>query len=115
MPTYLYRYPGTDFIIEEFQKMTDPHVYIDDDGVEWERVWTIPAAGIDGKIDSFSSTDFIEKTRGKHMTQGDLWNASAEASQKRKDKLGYDPVKKEFFENYSKKRNGMKHQDDPSR
>ena len=34
---------------------------------------------------------------------------SRELSQKRKDKLGYDPVQQKYFKEYSKKRNGIKH------
>ena len=37
-----------------------------------------------------------------------------EASEKRKDKLGYDPVQKKWFDSYAKQRNGRKHPNDPS-
>jgi hypothetical protein len=40
---------------------------------------------------------------------GDLWDRSAELSAKRKDKMGKDPVKEKYFENWSKKRKGKKH------
>lgn len=109
MPVYLFRHPETDSTREEVQRMTDPHVYVGEDGVEWERVWTIPAAGIDGKINAFSPKDFVEKTRGKGMTVGDLWDASAEFSEKRGKIAGEDPLKKKYFKKYSGDRKGQKH------
>ena len=115
MPVYSFRHPGTEIIIEEVQKMNDPHVYVDENGVEWERVFAAPNTSIDTKIDGCSSQDFVDKTRGKGMTMGQLWDESAAASEKRESKLGHDPVKKEFFKKYSEKRKGMKHQDDSSR
>ena len=36
-----------------------------------------------------------------------------EAGEKRKDKLGYDPVQKKWFEDYSKQRKGKRHPNDP--
>lgn len=38
---------------------------------------------------------------------GDLWDASKEASEKRKQKYGEDKILKKSQEDYSKKRNGM--------
>ena len=42
--------------------MKDKHVFIDDQGVEWRRVWRAPNAAMDTQIDPHSSKDFVEKT-----------------------------------------------------
>tara|TARA_R100000808_G_scaffold24932_1_gene59540 strand:+ start:20472 stop:20819 length:348 start_codon:yes stop_codon:yes gene_type:complete len=115
MPFYLYQHPETQEVQEVLQRMTDEHVYVDDCGVKWNRIFTSPAAVVDGKMDAFSPRDFVEKTRDKGMTMGQLWDESAAASEKRKKEMGHDPLKKDFFKKYSEKRNGMKHQDDPKR
>jgi len=114
MPVYVYKNPETGETVEVVQKMNDFHIYIDYDGLEWHRVFTAPNAAVDTKIDGCSSQDFVDKTRGKGMTMGQLWDESAAASEKRESKLGHDPVKKEFFKKYSEKRKGMKHQGDSS-
>ena len=40
MPIYEYRNPETGETIEVVQKMNDSHIYIDYDGLEWERVYS---------------------------------------------------------------------------
>lgn len=109
MPIYLFQNPKTQEVIEVIQKMKDDHVYVDENGLEWKRIFTIPAAGIDGRIDSFSPQDFVEKTRGKGMTVGDMWDAAKEHSENREKILGKDPLKEKYYKNYSEKRQGMKH------
>ena len=45
-----------------------------------------------------------------------MMDRSAELSEKRKElNGGTDPVQTKYFENYSKKRKGLKHQNDPSK
>ena len=56
--------------------------------------------------------DFVEKTRNKSGTIGDLWDMSKELSEKRKKKHGKDPILQKYYKNYSKERNGMKHDND---
>jgi hypothetical protein len=52
------------------------------------------------------------KVTNKPGTIGDLWDRSAELSAKRADKNGgIDPVKEQYFKDYSEKRNGQKHQE----
>lgn len=109
MPIYLFQNPKTEEVIEVIQRMKDEHVYVDEDGLEWQRIFTIPAAGMDGKIDSFSPRDFAEKTKGKGMTVGDMWDAAAEHSEKRAKICGKDPLKEKYYKQYSEKRNGIKH------
>ena len=39
MPLYTFQHPKTKEVIEINQSMTDKHVYTDEKGVEWNRVW----------------------------------------------------------------------------
>ena len=39
MPLYTFQHPKTKEVIEVNQSMTDKHVYTDEKGVEWNRVW----------------------------------------------------------------------------
>ena len=108
MPIYSYENPNTGDIIEIVQSMHDEHEYTDDNGVSWNRIFSIPNTTIDSDIDPFSTRSFLDKTNSRGSV-GDLMERSKELSDKRKNKLGYDPVQKKYFENYSKKRNGRKH------
>jgi hypothetical protein len=112
MPTYVFENPDTGEIIEVTQGVKDKHEFFDGGGLEYKRVWTVPNAAIDTSIDPFSSTDFVNKTRGKGCTMGDLWDASKEASQKREKITGKDGAKEKHFKDYSKKRKGLKHKED---
>lgn len=94
------------------QKMNDPHVYIDSDGLEWDRVFQAPTASIDTKNDG-SYESFKKLTSNKNgITIGDMWDASRESSEKRTSSQGKDSVKEKFFKDYSKARRGKKHIDD---
>tara|TARA_Y100001963_G_scaffold157859_1_gene255382 strand:+ start:24 stop:371 length:348 start_codon:yes stop_codon:yes gene_type:complete len=114
MPVYQFRHPEHPIMIEVVQSMKEDHIFIDDEGTEWVRVWGVPNAAIDSQVDPFDSKAFVESTRNSKGTMGDLWDQAKEASEKRKDKLGYDPIKQKYFKNYSKSRNGMKHRDESS-
>ncbi len=111
MPEYIYENPETGEQVTVLQSIHEEHVYTID-GIEYNRVYTIPNASIDTQIDPHSAKDFREKAKG---SIGDLWDQSAEASVKREERHGHDPVKKKFFEDYSKSRKGAKHPKDPSR
>lgn len=108
MPIYAFIHPETEEEIEVVQKMNEPHVYIDENGVEWRRKWMLPNAAIDAEIDPFDKAAFSRKLDHKKGTMGELYDQSRELSEKRAQKLGYDPVKKKFLEDYSKKRRGRK-------
>ena len=110
-PEYLYEDPETGKVISVIQGINDEHKY-EEDGRQFERVFTSPNASIDTKIDPFSKSDFLDKTKNKKGSVGDLWDASKEASEERTKRLGSDPVKKEHFKKYSKTRSGMKHEQD---
>ena len=115
MPLYIFEHPETEEIVELVQSMKDEHVYIDDKGVEWKRVYTPTNFAIDGSLNPTSSMDFVEKTKNKNYTQGDLQDISREASDKRERLMGKDPVKQKWFKDYETSRKGKKHPEDPSR
>ena len=108
MPTYLFKHPETEEVIEIIQSVKDKHEYVDDKGVTWDRVWTVPNAAIDSENDG-SEEGFMKYTQNKCGTMGDIWDASREASEKRIQKYGEDKVQNSNYEKYSKKRRGMKH------
>ena len=109
MPLYTYEHPETSETIDVVQGMNDEHVYVDEKGVEWKRVFYSPRASIDSQTDPFDNNAFVNNTGNKKGTYGDIMDHSKEMSQKRKDKLGYDPVQKKYFKEYSEKRRGLKH------
>ena len=111
MPEYIYEHPETGETVTVFQSIHEEHIYIID-GVTYNRVYTIPNTSIDTQIDPHSTKSFREKAKG---TIGDLWDQSAEASAKRAERHGTDPVKKQYYKDYAKNRSGAKHKDDPSR
>lgn len=109
MPIYIFKHPEKEQYKEIFFKMNDEKKFIDENNLEWKRVFTSPELSTFGETDPWSHNDFMDKTSSKKGTVGDMMNHSEELSQKRKDKLGYDPLKKKFYENYSKARGGAKH------
>ena len=40
MPQYAYQNSETGEIVEIFQKMSDEHVYFDENGLKWNRLFT---------------------------------------------------------------------------
>jgi hypothetical protein len=93
MPLYLFEHPETRETVEVVQKMNDPHVYVDEDGTEWSRVWVAPNAAMDSNVDPFSESDFVRKTASMKGTVGDIWDYSKELGERRKDKEGKDKLK----------------------
>lgn len=109
MPLYIYKHPKKEQYIEVVQRMTDKHEYVDEDGVKWERVFTNPNWATDTvNISPNSEKDFLRRTH-KKMTMGDMWDASAELSEQRKQRYGYDRVKDKAIERYKKKCHGKRH------
>jgi hypothetical protein len=107
MPIYTFENPNTGEIVDVIQSMNDDHVYTDENGLNYTRVYYSPNTAIDSQFDAFSSKDFAEKTRSKKGTIGDLINKSKELSEKRGG-AGNDPVLKNFYSSYQKD-NGVKH------
>ena len=111
-PIYIYKHPENEKHIEVFQTMMEDHVYVDSDGLEWKRIFTIPNASIDSQIDANSSKEFIEKTANKKGTVGEMMDYSKELSQVRAEKNGgVDPIKEKYYKDYAAKRKGAKHVD----
>lgn len=109
MPLYTYEHPQNGETIDIVQSMSEEHVYVDDAGIKWKRVFYAPQASIDSNIDPFSKKDFAEKIKNKKGSYGDLLDKSKELGQARKDKTGVDPIQQKYFKEYSKKRRGLKH------
>lgn len=109
MPLYTYEHPENGESIDVIQSMNDEHSYIDKQGLKWLRVFYSPEASIDSQIDPFDKQSFKDKTNNKKGSYGDFLDKSKELSQQRKDKVGYDPIQKKYFKEYSKKRRGVKH------
>ena len=105
MPTYEYIHPDTGKTLEVVQGMKEDHVYIDEKGIEWERVFTSPNTAIDADVNPFSEQDFVKYTAKKGMSQGEMTDLSKELSGKReqKSKGGIDPVKQKAVVKYEKK------------
>lgn len=109
MPLYTYEHPETEETIDVLQGMNEEHIYIDKSGLKWNRVYHAPQASVDASIDPFDKQSFKDKTNNKKGSYGDFLDKSKELSQQRKDKLGFDPVQKKYFKEYSEKRRGVKH------
>ena len=102
MPLYVFRHPERPIIIEVNQSMKESHIYIDEEGVEWQRVFLSPNMTIDSDINPDSPQDWDSKTCEKKMTIGDAWDKSKELSEQRVKKYGYDPVQQKRFDEYRK-------------
>lgn len=114
MPYYYFQHPKTEEIKELFFNMNDEKFYTDEEGVDWDRIWTIPQAKIDKNFDPNNPKDFIEKTKDSKGSLGDLIDRSQELSEKRQktNDQGRDKFQDKFFDNWSKKRHGKKHPND---
>jgi hypothetical protein len=106
MPEYLFQNKTTGEVKSIFQKMREPHTY-EEGGVEWKRLFTVPQASMDTKVDPFSKTKFLEKTNNA-QTVGDLWDRSADLSRQRaaQSDTGVDPVKAAAVKKMKKERRG---------
>jgi|TARA_B100000959_G_C14756401_1_gene531451 hypothetical protein len=103
MPSYQYIHPDTGETIEIIQKMKEDHVYIDESGIEWKRVFDVPNAAIDSDVDPFSEKEFLRHTAKKGMTHGEMTELSESLSKKREKARGLDPVKQKTVTSYEKK------------
>ena len=110
MPIYIYKHPSREEYVEVIQTMTEEHVYTDQEGLEWKRVFVNPQLNCSSNIDPFNNNAFIEKTGSMKGTYGDMLDYSKEMSEKRKSlNGGIDPVKDSYYKNYSAQRKGSKH------
>ena len=115
MPIYLYQHSKTKEIREVIQSMNDVHEYYGDESEPengWERIYTVPTASIDTKQDPFSQNQFLDVTKSKKGTYGNMLDYSKELSERRASIVGgADPIKEEYYKQYSKNRRGAKHPD----
>jgi len=112
MPIYLFQNPKTEEVKEVFFGMNDEKIYTDENGLEWNRIYSLPQLNTESTIDPWSNADFVNKTANTKGSVGDLLDRSAELSDKRaSENGGVDPLKKKYYDNYSKQRNGAKHPD----
>jgi len=112
MPLYLYENKETGEVVEVLQGMMDRHEYHGINGRQkglWRRVFVNPNISFDTNTDDTSSKSFVTSTQNKNYTYGDLFDKSAEASQKRADKYGKDPIKEKKYADYRKQTNGKLH------
>ncbi len=107
MPNYQFQNPKTGELKLVYFSVNADKIYIDDNGLKWDRVFTSPFAAVDTKINPFDSKEFVRKTANKKGTVGDLWDQSKEMSQKREKIAGQDAVKEQYKKDYSKKRRGF--------
>ena len=107
MPVYLFEHPETRETVEVVQKMNDFHIYIDEDGLEWSRVFLSPNASIGDNLISADTTqeEFVKKTKEKNYNLGEMWNLSKELGAKRKQIAGVDHVKEKAKKKYEQKCN----------
>ena len=110
MPLYTYINPKTKQTIDVVQSINENHVYFDKNGLEWRRVFTVPEVNTHGTLKADTTEkQFSDYTRNQKGSMGDLYDRSAELSEKRKKIYGKDPVKKKYFNDWSKKRKGKVH------
>jgi hypothetical protein len=102
MPLYLFQNPKTEEIKEVFQSMNEVHLYYED-SLQWNRVFTKPTASIDTRIDPNNPRDFIEKTKKKNMSIGNMWDESAVLSEQRAKATGRDEIKEIEIKKYEAK------------
>lgn len=108
MPLYTYKHPEKEKYVDVVQSMNQDHTFTDEQGLQWERVFVNPNTSIGSRIDG-SEENFKSYFDNKKGTLGDAWDVSREASEKRKQKYGHDPVQKQYYEQYSSNRQGKKH------
>lgn len=106
MPYYEFSHPVTNHIIGIYQSMDDVHEYVDEEGVKWNRVFHNPQAVI-GSLSNLDPKDpqaFVKATGQKKGKLKDIYQLSAELSEKRAQKEGVDQVKLKNWERYEQAR-----------
>jgi hypothetical protein len=113
MPIFLYSNPETNELREIVQSVHEEHIFIDENGLQWQREFTIPTATVSSiaKIDPHNKNSFMDVTSKKAGTLGDMMDLSKELSQKREKIDGKDKLKDEYYKNYSKSHDKKDHPD----
>lgn len=113
MPIYIFKHPEKEEYQEVCLGMNDEK-HFEKDGLTWERVFTSPQLNAcpTSSLDPWDNAAFVNSTKNKKGTVGDLLDQSAELSAKRaSENNGIDPVKQNYYKEYSKKRKGAIHPD----
>jgi hypothetical protein len=97
MALYIYQNPKTGETKEIVQSMNEEHSY-SENNIQWARVFTKPNSSIDTQINPDSASSFINITKNKNYTIGDLWSKSAELNEKRGGEN--DPIKQKALKKY---------------
>ena len=103
MPLYSYKHPEKEEYIEIVQTMNEEHVYVDEQGIQWQRVFLIPNAAISSKIDG-SQENFNSYFDNKKGTLGDAFDASKEAAEKRAKNIRTRSSPKRVFQRLLRKK-----------
>lgn len=82
MPIYTYEHPKTKKLIDIQQSMSEEHVFIDENGLKWNRVFYPTHFAFDTKLDPHDPRAFVKKTE-KGGTLGDIMDLSKEMSERR--------------------------------
>jgi hypothetical protein len=107
MPIYTYKHPKKEKYIELLQTMNEKHEFVDESGLQWERVFYPPNFSIDSRINPHDAQAFTRMTHSKKGTLGDLFEASKEMSERRGGAEG-DPILQKKYQDFEKK-TGKKH------
>ena len=98
MPLYTYIHPETKETIDVVQSVHDKHIYIDAKGIEWKRVFTAPEVNTQGNLKAdCTPKQFSEFTKNKKGTLGDMFDRSAELSEKKKKNLWQRPSERKVL------------------
>lgn len=105
MPIYIYEHPKTKERKEVVQRMQEEHVFIDECGVPWDRVFEAPRTAIDtlATLNPFDRAGFVKRTAKAGMTLGEMYDESARLSQRRAAVGGQDPIKSSAIKEYESK------------
>ena len=93
MPIYTFQHPKSGKVVEVIQRMSEPHVYVDAKNVTWIRIFSNPQVAFNTILSATDSKTFVEKTRGKNYSLGQMWDLSAELSAKREGASGVDEIR----------------------
>lgn len=108
MPIYTYKDDETGAVYDVIQGMNDKHEFFIN-GKKLRRIFHVPQASIDTRVNPTDEKGFLEKTSKMKGTIGDMQDFSRELSEKRGGEN--DPVKQNYYKHYAKKRRGKEHPD----
>jgi hypothetical protein len=86
--------------------MSDKHVYVDDEGISWNRIFYPVSFAFDTKLDPHDAKAFVKKTE-KGGTLGDIMDLSKEMSERRGGEKN-DEVKVKHTQEKEKKLNNRR-------